>query len=206
MSQRFVLTFHGRNRPGILAALTTALAELGADMTEASETVVGGYFSILISAEFPEHRTADVIEQHLTDVGRSYEMTVGLRSVDHEEPTCRELDSVRYFLTIGGRDTPGILRSIAATLANESVDILDFYGIRQPGDANKFTMLMELSIPSSVDVLELETMLEDFGALSGLVIDLEHEDFFSATAHPRSRIMAIHSSPENETGDSLDDD
>lgn len=197
MSQQFLLTFHGRNRPGVLAAITTALAELGGDMTEASETIVHGHFSIIMSVNFPEHRTPDVIRQHLSDVGRPFEMDVQLRPLDPNTPSGRAADDARYFLKIAGRDTPGALRSIAGKLANETIDVVDFYGVRQNDNVEQFTMLMELSVPVTTDIMFLESTLEEFASQSGLQIELEHEDFFAATAHPRSGIYSINPTPSS---------
>ena len=55
------------NRTGILSAVTKAMAELGADLREASQTVVRGYFTMIFSAEFPDTMDEKVIRDHLQD-------------------------------------------------------------------------------------------------------------------------------------------
>jgi ACT domain-containing protein len=48
---RAVITATGRNRPGIVAALTSALAELGVDIVDISQTLVADYFTMIIVAD-----------------------------------------------------------------------------------------------------------------------------------------------------------
>jgi ACT domain-containing protein len=49
---RVVITAHGLNRSGIVAALTVAIGEFSGDIRDMSQTIVGGYFNILFVVEF----------------------------------------------------------------------------------------------------------------------------------------------------------
>ncbi len=46
--QRAVMTTTGRNQKGIVARLTTRIAELGGDILDISQTLVGDYFTMII--------------------------------------------------------------------------------------------------------------------------------------------------------------
>ncbi len=46
-----VVTAVGRNRPGVLAEITAAVAELGGNVHDVSQRVVDGYFSIVLVVE-----------------------------------------------------------------------------------------------------------------------------------------------------------
>ena len=53
MRKQFVITLTASNRVGILAAVATALAELGGELREVKQTLRDRYFTRILSAEFP---------------------------------------------------------------------------------------------------------------------------------------------------------
>ncbi len=58
--KEYVLTLTAVNRIGILAAVSNAIAELGGDLREINVTVMSRFFTIILSADFPEQRDADI--------------------------------------------------------------------------------------------------------------------------------------------------
>ena len=72
LSKRYIISLMAANRVGILAALTTALAELGGDLQEVSQTVMQKFFTIILAAEFPDHRDPRVIVEHIRGVCSPY--------------------------------------------------------------------------------------------------------------------------------------
>ena len=89
MSKRYIITFMAANRVGILAAVTTSLAELGGDIQEVSQTVMQRFFTIIMSAEFPENRDPSVIIDHIRGVCRPFGVEVNLK--DPKVETLQEL-------------------------------------------------------------------------------------------------------------------
>jgi ACT domain-containing protein len=49
-----VVTAVGKNRPGILAEITTALGDAGADVRDISQRTVEGYFHMALTVELPD--------------------------------------------------------------------------------------------------------------------------------------------------------
>lgn len=56
--RRAVLTATGRNQKGIVARLTTVIAELGGDILDISQTLVGDYFTMLVIVDVGELDTS----------------------------------------------------------------------------------------------------------------------------------------------------
>jgi ACT domain-containing protein len=52
--RRAVLTASGRNQKGIVAHLTTVIAEFGGDILDISQTLVGDYFTMLVIVDIAE--------------------------------------------------------------------------------------------------------------------------------------------------------
>ena len=71
---RALLTVTGRNQKGIAAAVTAALADLGADILDISQTLVADFFTMIVvfdtrSLSLPFDETRARLEQQLTELG-----------------------------------------------------------------------------------------------------------------------------------------
>ena len=71
---RAVLTVTGRNQRGIAAAVTAALAELGADILDISQTLVADFFTMIVvfdtrSLTLPFDETRAALEGRLGELG-----------------------------------------------------------------------------------------------------------------------------------------
>ena len=76
------------------------------------------FFTIIMSAEFPEHRDPSVTIDHIRGVCRPFGVEVNLK--DPKVETLQELPNEgteKYFLTAEGEDKPGIIRHISAARA-----------------------------------------------------------------------------------------
>lgn len=184
MQPSFLITLTSENRPGVLTAVTTALAELGGNMEYSAQAVIRDLFSMTLAARFPAHRTQDVVQAHLQDVGRPYGMDVQVRCLDTNSMERPQRQGQRYFLTVHGQDAPGVLRAICAMLAQECVEIERMYAV--PDGPGCFSMVMILDLPVAMDLLGLNGDLELFSALNGLSISLQDEKEYDAADLPRN--------------------
>ena len=176
MSKPYVINVMAANRVGILAALTTALDELGADINDVRQTVMGRFLTIILEAEFPEHRESHVIVDHIRDVCRPFAIEVNLKDATlvQYQQALNETESM-YLLTIRGEDRPGTLRRIAGLLAQLAIEIRELRASRQDAGCS-FVTVMKLAVPSEVDVLTLQSDLKKLGSTDGLFGTLEWEE------------------------------
>ena len=115
MPKEYIITMTAGNRTGILSAVTKAMAELGADLREASQTVVRGYFTMIFSAEFPDRIEETVIRDHLQDACRPFDIEIRLRdpSTHLSAYSAATAECKPYRLRLGGRNQPGALRKLS---------------------------------------------------------------------------------------------
>lgn len=185
MAKKYIITLMAANRVGILAAITTAMTELGGDLQEVSQTVMQKFFTIIMAAEFPDHRDPEVIVEHIRGFCRPFGIEVSLKDPSSEPGDDAAEGGVdKYFLTAVGEDRPGMIRQISARLAQDGIDITDLYAKRGETDQS-FVMIMELAVPVGVNALLLQKELEELGSAVGLSAALQHEDIFVATNDPR---------------------
>lgn len=173
------------NRVGIIAAVTTALEELGGDLQEVSQTVMQKFFTIILAADFPDHRDQQVIVDHLRGIGRPFGLEVSLKDPDSVEMQADCPGGIeKYFLTMTGSDTPGVIRQISTRLSQEGIDITDMYAVRSDLDRS-FIMVLELAVPNGINAITLQDELEQLGRSIGLSAAMQHENIFTATTDSR---------------------
>lgn len=173
----YILTVMARDRVGIVRDVTSALSELDGNITHVSQTVMRGYFTLIISVQMPDERTLLEIRQAAERKGGVGEFEVNVRPYE-EVPVSQIRKSERYTLTMVGSDRKGIADRATGYLADRGINIDDFSASVHDG---RFVMLVQVSVPDGVDVDEVRTELEDLGREFNLTVHLQHENIFRAT-------------------------
>lgn len=178
MAKEYVLTLTAANRIGILAAVSNAIAELSGNMRQIDVSVVRNYFTMILSAEFPDHRDPDVIIDHLRDMGRPYGLSILLNDPLDDgafDSPAEECES--YFLTLTGSNQPGAMRMISSKLMQEGVDIANLHAA-QEDDGDRFRMTLEISVPIGIDPTSLTIALEALNHDADITAELHTADDF----------------------------
>ncbi len=85
---------------------------------------------------------------------------------------------MKSFITVIGKDTVGIIASVAAILAQWNVNILD---INQTVMDDKFTMIMMVDTSGLENKFsELSKELAEYGKQSGLYVRIQREEIFNS--------------------------
>lgn len=176
MAKEYVVTLTAANRIGILAAVSNAIAELSGNMREIDVSVVRNYFTMILSAEFPDHRDPEVIIDHLRDMGRPYGLSIVLNDpLDDGAFDAPDEDAESYFVTITGSNQPGAMRLIASRLMQEGVDIANLHA-SQEDDGERFRMTLEIKVPDGIDPTSLTVALEALNHNTDITAELHTED------------------------------
>lgn len=193
MRKRYVLTMTAANRVGILAAVTNALAEVGGDLVEIRQTVLRGYFTMIIAADFPADREAVLVRDHVAAACQRYGVEITLKDPETESPgEDRTNGAEPYVLTLDGTDEPGVMRALSTQLVRYGIDITEMHALRSEEEADEagipakrgFHAVMDLAVPTTVDPEELQAELESLGERLGLVTCLVREHG-AESARPR---------------------
>jgi len=64
-----VVTAVGRNRPGVLAEITVALAQVQANVLDISQKMIEGYFHMIVTVELPPGASFGDVKKHLECLG-----------------------------------------------------------------------------------------------------------------------------------------
>ncbi len=174
----FVLTVMSDDHPGIVAAVSNADESLGGNIDSCSQTVLGGYFTLIMIVSVPEPIDPEQLARGIRGAescGVGYQVLV--RPARAEETSPQE-PAERFVISAFGEDQPGIVRRFSQYLAGKDINIVDLYGDR---NGTQFVLIGQVEVPARWDVRMMQTDLEQMGQELGFTVKLQHEDVFVAT-------------------------
>ena len=175
----YVLEVMSDDHPGIVAAVSDAVESLGGNIDSCSQTVLGGYFTLIMIVSLPEPLTADGLADRVRQAGSlGSEYQVMARPALSPESVAPEGEVDRFVITAFGKDQPGIVRRFSQYLAGKDINIVDLYGDRK---GEEFVLIGQLQVPKRWDIRMLQADLEQMGSELGFTVKLQHENVFVAT-------------------------
>ena len=180
--KRFVITVLAQDRVGIIADVSRVLYDLGGNLEALSQTVVWGWFTMIICAAFPEEVHADEVRSAIEQAG-AFAATV--LPFDAFKP-CRPIDGEPFVVTASGRDKPGIVHRLTQCFARKGINIEDVWNEVRAGD---FIVIFHVTVPAHVDPKDARYDLEQAGEEAGVTVTMQHQDIFTAT-----NSLSVHSS------------
>jgi glycine cleavage system transcriptional repressor len=173
----YVLNVMSDDHPGIISAVSTAVRDLGGNIDAASQTVLGGYFTLIMVVSLPKRIESDALVTKVRG-SQAAGLQVQVRefsAADLARPASR---AERFVMTAFGKDKPGIISRLSQCLAGKDINITDLSWTRTNDD---FVMISELEIPAAVEFAMLQADLEQLGREEGFTVKLQHENVFVAT-------------------------
>ncbi len=116
----YMLTLVGKDRPGIVAHVTSALFEGGANLGEASMIRLGSNFSIMLMVQFAGNLHA--LHELIDDEAESLSLHVHIDHIEGHRHNHRQPD---VCIRVYGADRSGIVAKVTGVLAEAGLHILD---------------------------------------------------------------------------------
>jgi predicted amino acid-binding ACT domain protein len=175
----YVLNVMSDDHPGIVATVTAAVESLGGNIDACSQTVLGGYFTLIMIVSLPERIDPGVLAGRVRgSAANQSEYQVLVRPALPAESFCPGEPCERFVITAFGTDQPGIVRRFSQYLAGKDINIVDLYGDRT---GSEFVLIGQVQIPLHWDIRMLQADLEQMGSELGFTVKLQHENVFVAT-------------------------
>jgi predicted amino acid-binding ACT domain protein len=175
----YVLNVMSDDHPGIVAAVSNAVESRGGNIDSCSQTVLGGYFTLIMIVSLPEAIDPEQLAHRVREAessGSPYQVLV--RPVLPPPADGVKEPSDRFVVSAFGRDQPGIVRRFSQYLAGKDINIVDLYGDRTGDD---FVLISQVEVPSRWDIRLMQADLEQMGSELGFTVKLQHENIFVAT-------------------------
>jgi len=179
MAHDVVISVLTPDRVGLIAGVTHAVYAAGGNIRAISQTVLQGYFTIILTATLPDDCVAERLQQAIEATGRAGELSVLVRRrLPADAAPAAQPAGDRFVLTISGPDQPGILARITAYLASRGINIED---LAAHTDNARFLVMGELTVPASEDVRQLHIDLNALLPADDRLVTLQHVNVFAAT-------------------------
>jgi glycine cleavage system transcriptional repressor len=148
------ITVIGRDRPGIIAETTAALAGLGLNLEDSTMTLLRGHFAMMLLCA--GDASSDQVEAALAPLTADGALDVAVREVP-DDPESRSVAS-SYVVTVHGADRPGIVSAVAERVAAVGGNITDLT-TRLAGGL--YILGAEVDLPAGTDIEALEVALHE---------------------------------------------
>ena len=176
---KFVASILVADRPGIMRAITSAITDLGGNINGVRQTVVEGYFSIILTATFPETMTGDAVDKAIANNFDPGEASIVVRPCDPVPPEDRIRNGHRFILVIAGEDKPGVLKAATGCLADHGINIEDW---SYYFEGTSVTYIGDLTVPHDVQVHVVQQDMRTQLAPLAMQCSIHHENIFRATS------------------------
>ena len=171
--RHFALSAIGRDRPGIVAAVTEALLAHAVNIEDSHATILRGHFTMMLVVAAPEEADAERLREDLTAVRDRLELeALALSELAEIDPSAEPPPS--HIVTLYGADHPGIVHAATAALAERGVDVTDMTTkLAGEGDGDPlYALMMEIALPDGVSAEELGQALTRVGGEQGVEVSM----------------------------------
>ncbi len=154
--KRYLLTAAGRDRPGLVAAVSKILFEEGCNLEDSAMTRLQGEFAILLILSGPT--LTRKLEKKLKGLGKKSGLTVGLKPLTLRESKPPQKTGDRVIISVYGADRPGIVHRVTAQLAETKVNLSDLstHRTEAKGKPSGYILYLEGEIPEGVTPAAIE--------------------------------------------------
>jgi len=158
--RHFAVTAIGRDRPGIVAAVSSVLLEHEGNVEDSQMKILRGRFTIMLIVSTADDIDVSRLEADLERVGEELGLdAVALSEVSDVEPGTEAIPS--HVVSVYGVDHPGIVHAVTSALADRGVNIVDLT-TRLVGDEEGeplYAMMMEVTLPAEQSAEAVEQSL-----------------------------------------------
>lgn len=178
--RHFAVAAIGRDRPGIVAAVTRNLLDHALNVEDSQMTILRGHFTMMLVVSGSDAVDAAALRGDLEATARE----LGMEAISLSEVTDVAGESAQpsHILTVYGADHPGIVHAVAEALAGCGVNITDLNTRLVPDDPHGaangdggedlYAMMLEVVLPEGLSAGQLESLLEATRREQGVEISI----------------------------------
>jgi len=175
---RIVISVIGRDCPGVVYAITSALAKEKCNVEQLSQTILKGQFASIVIISAPEGVTEEQVQRvvSLSLEARNMDLTVSARYFETETFDSGE-DTEPFVVTVNGSDQAEIIAMFSGIFAEQKVNIENLKALRTNDEC---VLVFEVALPMSINCNAFRQMLQAKARSVGLSISIQHENIFEA--------------------------
>jgi glycine cleavage system transcriptional repressor len=170
--KQYLLTAAGRDRPGLVAAVSKILFEEGCNLEDSAMTRLQGEFAILLIFSGPA--TTATLEKKVKALGKKLGLAVHLKPLSRRETQSASGSAERVLVSVYGADRPGIVHRVTQFLAQSKVNLSDLSTHRTEGKGTSgYILYLEGEIPTGATPQGLEQGLRKSLSEMGVTVSVK---------------------------------
>lgn len=173
--RHFLLLVTGKDRPGILAAVTQVLYIAGCNLEDCSVAHSGGEFALLVRFTGPDALTVESVEKSLERVGGEMDLRFEVKPLEGKAARPPKPKGKLALISVHGPDRPGLLFRLSSALAKLKVNLTEVSTHRMAESRHEpgCVLFLEAELPAKLDGDNLKGELSALGKEMGLTITVK---------------------------------
>jgi glycine cleavage system transcriptional repressor len=176
----FVISIISRDRIGIIYDVSKAISELEGNIADVRQSVLCGYFTMILLASFPPGVSQRSIERKLAEADSHSESAIEAVVRKAEESALTPAVSTpenAYVLTATGQDRVGFVALMTSFCVRHNINILDLSTTTSDG---AYVMVLVIDLNHCAPVSDVRRDLQQFSQENNIKAVLQHYDIFRA--------------------------
>jgi len=144
------ITATGKDRPGIIAALSGALLEAKGNVEDASMTILEGEFAMIFLAQLKTETAFTALEKNLKATAKKYGLWIDVKKVSRRlvRGEKHKQGTDPWVVSALGKDRAGIVHHICLALSQLKLNITDLNSkIMGKGTKTAYALILEVDVP-----------------------------------------------------------
>lgn len=178
-NKQFVISVMSKDRPGIIADVTTVIYKLGGDLADLNQSVLGGYFTMILIVEFDNEVTVESLSKSFSDIDSEMSLETIIKETDGKfDHDYRKLPAETYVVTAQGKNRKGLVKVLGDFFYARVINVLDLVTARND---DLYTMIFQVDLGHIESMSGLRKELQVLADREDLEIVLQHNDIYMAT-------------------------
>jgi glycine cleavage system transcriptional repressor len=176
-----ILSILGRDRPGIVAAVSRALTDRNCNIENVSQTMLQKEFAGIFVVTMPEGMSAGQLHTEMASSLSTLGLHIYTKPCEGGEDDCEADNCEPFVITTKGPDRKGLVAGIAEVIARHGVNITNLQAVFKGGnDPGGNIMIYEVDLPAGFDRQALVSDLKARADALKLEISIQHRNIFEA--------------------------
>lgn len=177
---KLVVSIIGKDRPGIVAAVSKILLDEGCNVEDVTQTSLQAEFAGIFIVSVPKSLAPGALRSSLEGGLSALGVDVLVKRIEHraEQPPDQPEP---FVITTYGPDRMGLVAGITEVMARFDVNITNLKAVFRGGkDPSRNIMIYEVEVPCHIDQAAFREALRRRAGELGLEITLQHRRIFEA--------------------------
>lgn len=178
---KLIITVLAKDRPGIIARVSTDLFELGCNLENVNQMILQNQFAGFFIVEAPAGLTPESVQEKLERKANGNGLSIYVQALDAGDTYCPDAEGDLFLITTIGPDQKGLVARFSRIIADHSANIENLKAVFRGGsDPKANVMSYQVAVTPEVDAPSLFLALRKKAAELNLDIRIQHKNIFDA--------------------------